>query len=95
MYSYGSLREEKFARHICSCWVCKPSRQARKGFLAEPQLIHLGEVRARKPSLTLNLGTNSLKVTSEPHQWPGRRGACKGRITKRSPIQAAATLDVA
>ncbi|KAG8302706.1 hypothetical protein J6590_026909 [Homalodisca vitripennis] len=51
----------------------------------------MGEVRAKKPSLTLNLGTNGLKVPNH-HQWPGRRAACKNRIAQRSPIQAAATL---
>ncbi|KAG8279541.1 hypothetical protein J6590_102710, partial [Homalodisca vitripennis] len=53
------------------------------------------EVRAKKPYLTLNLRTNGLKVTSEPPQRPGRRAACKDRIVQRSPIQAAAMLDVA
>ncbi|KAG8290680.1 hypothetical protein J6590_077829 [Homalodisca vitripennis] len=29
-------------------------------------VIDTSEVRAKKPSLTLNLGTNGFKVTSEP-----------------------------
>ncbi|KAG8250140.1 hypothetical protein J6590_107993, partial [Homalodisca vitripennis] len=32
------------------------------------------EVRAKKPSLTLNLGTNGLKVTSEPPPMAGGGG---------------------
>ncbi|KAG8266383.1 hypothetical protein J6590_073886 [Homalodisca vitripennis] len=58
-----------------------------------PDLKPSPKVRAKKPSLTLNLGTNGLKVTIN-----GRAGgllACKDRITQRSPIQAAATLDIA
>ncbi|KAG8268554.1 hypothetical protein J6590_023936 [Homalodisca vitripennis] len=55
----------------------------------------VSEVRAKKPPLTLNLGTNGLKVTSVHHQWSGRQAACKDRIAQRSPIQAAATLEVA
>ncbi|KAG8260004.1 hypothetical protein J6590_106706, partial [Homalodisca vitripennis] len=51
--------------------------------------------RAKKPSLTLNLGTNGLKVTYEPPPIVGQRAACKDWISQRSPIQAAATLDVA
>ncbi|KAG8256527.1 hypothetical protein J6590_066337 [Homalodisca vitripennis] len=53
------------------------------------------QVRAKKPSLTLNLGTNGLKVTSEQPPTAVRRAACKNRIAQQSPIQAAATLDVA
>ncbi|KAG8311885.1 hypothetical protein J6590_034476 [Homalodisca vitripennis] len=53
------------------------------------------EVTAKKPSLKHNLGTNGLKVTSEPLPQPGRRAACKDRIAQRSPIRAGATLDVA
>ncbi|KAG8277000.1 hypothetical protein J6590_051901 [Homalodisca vitripennis] len=48
-----------------------------------------------RSSLIFNLETNGLKVTAEHHQWPGRWAACKDRIAQRSPIQAAATLDVA
>ncbi|KAG8262490.1 hypothetical protein J6590_052135 [Homalodisca vitripennis] len=54
------------------------------------------KVRAKKSSLTLNLETNGLKVTSEPPPMAGHSGciatACKDRITQRPPIQAAATL---
>ncbi|KAG8284192.1 hypothetical protein J6590_003888 [Homalodisca vitripennis] len=32
------------------------------------------EVRAKKPSLTLNLGTNALEVTSEPPPMAGQAG---------------------
>ncbi|KAG8309123.1 hypothetical protein J6590_093470 [Homalodisca vitripennis] len=46
-------------------------------------------VRAEKPSLTLNLGTNRLKLTSEPPPKAGK--ACKDRIAQRSPILAAAS----
>ncbi|KAG8324605.1 hypothetical protein J6590_088274 [Homalodisca vitripennis] len=58
----------------------------------EPGDVPRGKVRAKNTSLTLNLGINGLKVTSEPPQWPGRRAACKDRIAQRSRIQAAATL---
>ncbi|KAG8252128.1 hypothetical protein J6590_066364 [Homalodisca vitripennis] len=47
-------------------------------------------VAAKKPSLTLNLGTTGLKVTSEPPPMAGQ-----DRIGQRSPIEAAATVDVA
>ncbi|KAG8266017.1 hypothetical protein J6590_080729, partial [Homalodisca vitripennis] len=43
---------------------------------------NIGEVRAKKPSLTLNLGTY-------------RRTAGKEKIAQRSLIQAAATMDFA
>ncbi|KAG8315837.1 hypothetical protein J6590_063793 [Homalodisca vitripennis] len=36
------------------------------------------EVRAKKPSLTLNLGTNGLKVTSEPSPMAGQAGRLQG-----------------
>ncbi|KAG8316355.1 hypothetical protein J6590_052566 [Homalodisca vitripennis] len=58
------------------------------------RLILPCEDRAKKPSLTLNLETNGSEFPNH-HQWPGRRAACKNRIAQRSPIQAAATLDVA
>ncbi|KAG8324410.1 hypothetical protein J6590_092936 [Homalodisca vitripennis] len=48
------------------------------------------EFRAKKPSLTLNLGSNGLKVTSVPQSTAGQAGCLQ-----RSPIQVAATLDVA
>ncbi|KAG8331493.1 hypothetical protein J6590_039839 [Homalodisca vitripennis] len=38
-----------------------------------------GEVRAKKPSLTLNLGTNGLKVTSEPPPMAGKAGRLQGQ----------------
>ncbi|KAG8310639.1 hypothetical protein J6590_060175 [Homalodisca vitripennis] len=53
--------------------------------LHEGCLIFPGEVRAKKPSLSLNLGANGLKVTSEPRS--GRRAACKYRIAQRSKQQ--------
>ncbi|KAG8277948.1 hypothetical protein J6590_031996 [Homalodisca vitripennis] len=37
-----------------------------------------GEVRDKKPSLTLNLGTNRLKVTSEPPPMAGQAGCLQG-----------------
>ncbi|KAG8289845.1 hypothetical protein J6590_096101 [Homalodisca vitripennis] len=37
------------------------------------------EVRAKKPSLTLNLGTNGLKVTSEPPPMAGQAGRLQGQ----------------
>ncbi|KAG8295440.1 hypothetical protein J6590_080305, partial [Homalodisca vitripennis] len=37
------------------------------------------EVRAKKPSLTLNLGTNGLKVTSEPPPMTGQAGRLQGQ----------------
>ncbi|KAG8270345.1 hypothetical protein J6590_087434 [Homalodisca vitripennis] len=42
-------------------------------------LILPGEVRAKKPSLTLNLGTNGLKVTSEPPPMAGQTGRLQGQ----------------
>ncbi|KAG8248346.1 hypothetical protein J6590_042967 [Homalodisca vitripennis] len=39
----------------------------------------LSEVRAKKPSLTLNLGTNGLKVTSEPPPMAGQAGCLQGQ----------------
>ncbi|KAG8287386.1 hypothetical protein J6590_038994 [Homalodisca vitripennis] len=53
------------------------------------------DVRAKKPSLTLNLGTNGLMVTSEPPPMAGQAAPCKDRIAQQSPVQAAATLGVA
>ncbi|KAG8283771.1 hypothetical protein J6590_011142 [Homalodisca vitripennis] len=47
-----------------------------------------------RPSLTLNLGINSLKVTSGPPPMAAQ-AAWKDRIAQQSPIQAVATLDVA
>ncbi|KAG8300057.1 hypothetical protein J6590_085743 [Homalodisca vitripennis] len=35
--------------------------------------------RAKKPSLTLNLGTNGLKVTSEPPPMAGQAGRLQGQ----------------
>ncbi|KAG8304343.1 hypothetical protein J6590_096282, partial [Homalodisca vitripennis] len=37
------------------------------------------EVRGKKPSLTLNLGTNGLKETSEPPPMPGQAGRLQGQ----------------
>ncbi|KAG8263983.1 hypothetical protein J6590_021650 [Homalodisca vitripennis] len=57
-----------------------------------PRATHTINIsRYHKLTVGKNLGTNGLKVASEP----GRRTACKDRIAQRSPIQAAATLDVA
>ncbi|KAG8296672.1 hypothetical protein J6590_051653 [Homalodisca vitripennis] len=58
-------------------------------------LILPSEVRSKKPSLTLNLRTNDLKVTSEQPPVARQAGCCKERITQRSPILAAATVNVA
>ncbi|KAG8290921.1 hypothetical protein J6590_073144 [Homalodisca vitripennis] len=41
--------------------------------------VQNGEVRAKKPSLTLNLGTNGLKVTSEPPPMAGQAGRLQGQ----------------
>ncbi|KAG8254217.1 hypothetical protein J6590_011915 [Homalodisca vitripennis] len=38
-----------------------------------------GKVRAKKPSLPLNLGTNGLKVTSEPPPMVGQAGRLQGQ----------------
>ncbi|KAG8255792.1 hypothetical protein J6590_084474 [Homalodisca vitripennis] len=46
---------------------------------AEYNLAVDGEVRAKKPSLTLNLGTNGLKVTSEPPPMAGQAGRMQGQ----------------
>ncbi|KAG8274353.1 hypothetical protein J6590_004379 [Homalodisca vitripennis] len=53
------------------------------------------EVMAEKPSLTLSLGTNGLKVTSEPPPMAGQAGCLQGQDRSAVTIQAAATLDVA
>ncbi|KAG8318386.1 hypothetical protein J6590_006702 [Homalodisca vitripennis] len=37
------------------------------------------DVRAKKSSLTLNLGTNGLKVTSEPPTMAGQTGRLQGQ----------------
>ncbi|KAG8269697.1 hypothetical protein J6590_101911 [Homalodisca vitripennis] len=42
-------------------------------------LCYCSEVRADKPSLRLNLGTNGLKVTSEPPQMAGQAGCLQGQ----------------
>ncbi|KAG8282248.1 hypothetical protein J6590_040480 [Homalodisca vitripennis] len=42
-------------------------------------LITPGEVRGKKPSLTLNLGTNGLKVTSEPPPTAEQAGCLQGQ----------------
>ncbi|KAG8261991.1 hypothetical protein J6590_062296 [Homalodisca vitripennis] len=36
--------------------------------------IFPGEIRAKKPSLTLNLKTNGLKMTSKPPPMAGQAG---------------------
>ncbi|KAG8323296.1 hypothetical protein J6590_006303 [Homalodisca vitripennis] len=38
-----------------------------------------GEVRGKKPSLTLNLVTNGLKGTSEPPPMAGQAGCLQGQ----------------
>ncbi|KAG8316500.1 hypothetical protein J6590_049624 [Homalodisca vitripennis] len=43
------------------------------------RIIGFGEVRAKKPSLTLNLGTNGLMVTSEPPPMAGQAGCLQGQ----------------
>ncbi|KAG8241742.1 hypothetical protein J6590_106007 [Homalodisca vitripennis] len=47
----------------------------------------------KKPSMTLNLVCNALKVSSEPP--PMAKQACKDRIAQQPPIQIAATLNIA
>ncbi|KAG8274234.1 hypothetical protein J6590_004256 [Homalodisca vitripennis] len=39
----------------------------------------MGEVMSKKPSLTLNLGTSGLKVTSEPPPTAGQAGCLQGQ----------------
>ncbi|KAG8315957.1 hypothetical protein J6590_061381 [Homalodisca vitripennis] len=48
----------------------------------------------KKSSLTLNLGTNGLKVTSEPPPMAGQAGCLQGQDCSAVTIQATATLDV-
>ncbi|KAG8288299.1 hypothetical protein J6590_018817 [Homalodisca vitripennis] len=48
------------------------------------------QFRAKKPSLRPEDHRHKGHIR---HQRPGRQPACKDRITQRSPIQAAATLD--
>ncbi|KAG8271359.1 hypothetical protein J6590_064671 [Homalodisca vitripennis] len=62
-----------------------PSRQSTSGCFTHRDLSSIlklrrpGEVRAKKPSLTLNLGTNGLKVTSEPPPMAGQAGRLQGQ----------------
>ncbi|KAG8300096.1 hypothetical protein J6590_039903 [Homalodisca vitripennis] len=62
--------------------------------LPETYAVVEREVTAKTLSLTSNLRTNGLEMTSEPPPVAGQ-AACKDRIAKRSLIQAATTLDVA
>ncbi|KAG8256251.1 hypothetical protein J6590_072916 [Homalodisca vitripennis] len=48
-------------------------------FLSIPRRTLTGEVRAKKPSLTLNLGINGLKVTFEPPPMAGQAGRLQGQ----------------
>ncbi|KAG8275818.1 hypothetical protein J6590_078567 [Homalodisca vitripennis] len=48
-------------------------------FLVKECYILPGEVRAKKPSPTLNLGTNGLKVTSEPPIMARQAGFLQGQ----------------
>ncbi|KAG8314265.1 hypothetical protein J6590_096709 [Homalodisca vitripennis] len=41
--------------------------------------VFVGEVKAKRPSLTLNLGTNGLKVTSEPPPTAVQAGCLQGQ----------------
>ncbi|KAG8302157.1 hypothetical protein J6590_036045 [Homalodisca vitripennis] len=47
--------------------------------LSETIPAYNGKVRARKPSLTLNLETNGLKVTSEPRPMVGQADCLQGQ----------------
>ncbi|XP_046662604.1 transmembrane protein adipocyte-associated 1-like isoform X2 [Homalodisca vitripennis] len=53
------------------------------GYSLDSQTIDLpsGEVKAKKPSLTLNLETNGLKVTSEPPPTAGQAGCLTGSLS--------------
>ncbi|KAG8253874.1 hypothetical protein J6590_024228 [Homalodisca vitripennis] len=73
--------------HPCSCLI---NRGIGKCPYCPSGLTVLTVVRSLSE---LDLGTNGLKVTSDYHQWLGRRAVCKDRIAHRSTIQAAATLD--
>ncbi|KAG8305174.1 hypothetical protein J6590_075370 [Homalodisca vitripennis] len=53
------------------------------------------EVRAKKTSLTPNMGTNGLKVTSEPPPMAGPTGCLQGQDRSAVTFQAAATLNFA
>ncbi|KAG8316282.1 hypothetical protein J6590_055034 [Homalodisca vitripennis] len=56
--------------------------------------------RAKKPSLTLNLGTNGLTVTSEPPPMAGqagplaRTGSLSGHLSKLRPRSTLLDLDI-
>ncbi|KAG8288230.1 hypothetical protein J6590_020994 [Homalodisca vitripennis] len=50
---------------------------------------------AKKSSLILNLGTNGLKVTSEPPPMVGQAGSLQGQDRSAVTILTAATLDAA
>ncbi|KAG8291724.1 hypothetical protein J6590_054457 [Homalodisca vitripennis] len=54
---------------------------------------YCGEIRIKKPPLTLNLGTNALKVTSEPPQMAGRRAACKDMNGLRSTAYSTRAIE--
>ncbi|KAG8242815.1 hypothetical protein J6590_057913 [Homalodisca vitripennis] len=47
----------------------------------------LSEIRTKKPSLTLNLETNGLKVTSEPPPMAGQAGCLQGSLSGHPPKQ--------
>ncbi|KAG8309089.1 hypothetical protein J6590_094323 [Homalodisca vitripennis] len=86
----------------CNDTVIRTQIRALHGTRASPWA---GEVRAKKPSLTLNLGVRELNLTwdqrlkgdfrTTTNSRAGRRAACTDRIAQRSPVQAAATLGVA
>ncbi|KAG8313944.1 hypothetical protein J6590_103497, partial [Homalodisca vitripennis] len=46
----------------------------------------MGEVSAKKPSLSLNLGTNGLEVTSEPPPMKAMKNQCTDSCSKGSLV---------
>ncbi|KAG8284168.1 hypothetical protein J6590_003861 [Homalodisca vitripennis] len=64
--------EERLAQHLG--W-----RPLYRGACSYRHSSSRHEARAKKPSLSLNLGTNGLKVTSEPPPMVGQAGCLQGQ----------------
>ncbi|KAG8326668.1 hypothetical protein J6590_035766 [Homalodisca vitripennis] len=56
-----------------------PSKVGLKPNITTSMVEPILEIRAKKPSLTLNLGTNGLKVTSKPPPMAGQAGCLQGQ----------------
>ncbi|KAG8324264.1 hypothetical protein J6590_096360 [Homalodisca vitripennis] len=75
---------EKDVRTIGANWKWLKIEEVGETLLARSKTIwvssgHRSYVRAKKHSLTLNLGTNGLKVTSEPPTMDGQADCLEGQ----------------